>query len=141
MLKLADESYLEIVCGEHNIGGLPEQLSRETEIILKFQRIINHPKYTKENGPIHGYDIAVYLIDDAPLKQLLNPETKRLDPNRIYPICLPRVLESDYLSAKGIMIGWRDPKPHYFSKNNQQEDSIIYRRDNILLRHVQTQLG
>ena len=135
MLKLADESDLEIVCGEHNIGGLPEQISRETEVILKIERIINHPEYTKENGPINGYDISVYLVDDAPLKQLLHPDTNRLDPFRIYPVCLPRALESDYLSEKGILTGWRDPRPHYFSQ--RKEDQFQYRRVNLLIRHVQ----
>ena len=137
MLKLADVADLDIVCGEHNIGSLPEVLSLENEIVLRIKRIVNHPKYTQENGPINGYDISVYQVDDSPLVDLVLPATNLLDPRQIYPICLPRQSESDYQSTKGILTGWRDPRPQYFSQGNQQDDQIKYRKDNILLRQVQ----
>ena len=105
--------------------------------MLKIDRIINHPKYTLENGPILGYDIAIYHVDDEPLKQLLISNSALLDPLKIYPICLPRRKESDYLTKNGILSTWRDPRPQYFSQNDQKETAIAFRLKNILLRQVQ----
>ena len=131
-LTEADPRDLQIVCGEHNIGDIPEEISREIEVVLDVLKITNHPKYNQTKGPIYGYDIAVYHVNDTRLK-----ETDRIDPSKVYPACLPRPDPSDYLGTQAILPSWRDPKPKYFSESNQVESAVEYRLKNLLLRQVQ----
>ena len=132
-MTLAYPSDLQIVCGEHNIGDIPEAISSETEVVLDVLKIINHPGYNQTKGPIYGFDIAVYHVNDT----LLHVNDTLVHPSMIYPACLPRQKQSDYLGSQAIFPAWRDPKPKYFSETNQQESAFEYRLKNLLLRQVQ----
>jgi hypothetical protein len=55
----------------------PEEFSDEEEVVLTITKIINHPDYEQGNqddddrypkGPYVGRDIAVFHVEDSPLK-------------------------------------------------------------------------
>ena len=132
LLTLASPSDLQIVCGEHNIDVVPEAISLEVEVVLNVLKFTNHPKYSQENGPINGYDISVYHVDDTEL---------RAEPGVIYPACLPRPSSLDPYNKTNpiILAAWRDPKPKYFCETRNRrrnEDAFRYKNQNLLLRHA-----
>ena len=112
-MKEAAPSDIQIVCGEHNIGDVPEAISREIEIILDVLKITNHPNYNQTKGPISGSDIALFHVNDTPLKGKINRGT-------IYPACLPRANPSQYLGTQAILPAWMDPKPKYFNEADRE---------------------
>lgn len=68
LLKEARSQDLQIVCGEHNIGQVPEHISWENEIILDIKKIMNHENF-QPGKPLQGSDIAVYLVDESQAKE------------------------------------------------------------------------
>ena len=101
---------LQIICGEHSIITEPDFFSPEQEIVLTIEKITNHPKFSLEEGrgPIEGYDIAVYHVDDTNL---------RLKEESIWPACLPRAGQN---YQKFVYAGWADPEPLYRRRNNNE---------------------
>jgi len=58
-----------------------------------------------DGGPIDGFDLSVYIVDDSRLI---------LSKNSIWPACLPKASETVYLpGSRGILSGWIDPIPTY----------------------------
>ena len=54
-----------MVCGSRSIEEVPEQLTVDNEVVLNVVSFTNHPQY---EGPIGGYDLAVYKVEDSPLR-------------------------------------------------------------------------
>ena len=132
-LRKAFASDLQIVCGEHNIGDIPEAISSEKEVVLDVLKFTNHPQYNQSKGPIQGHDIAVYHVNDT----LLQDPDSAVNPSMVYPACLPRQKSSGYLGSQAILAAWRDPKPRYFSETDPKENALGYRLKNLLLRQGQ----
>ena len=129
-LKLAEPSDLYLVCGEWNIGEIPEQYSPETEVLLPITKIINHPSYST-NGPVNGYDISVYHVDDTNLR-----EEGVVKEGVLYPACLP-TNEDITIGNKGIFASWKDPIPLYVYYNFISDRTVTrYRNDELLLKHT-----
>ena len=59
-------------------------------------------------GPIEGYDIAIYHVDDTNL---------RLIQESIWPACLPRAGQN---YQNFVYAGWADPEPLYRRPNNSE---------------------
>lgn len=129
-LTLALPTDLQIVCGEHNIDDLPEAVSAEIEIVLDVLRFSNHYKYDQAKGPIHGFDVTVYHVNDTLLYDHIKPGV-------VYPACLPRPRSSAYEGNRAILSAWRDPKPKYFS---EEEGKGIILRIQILMLFLNDQL-
>ena len=58
----------QVVCGSKSIAEVPEQLTVQKEVVLNVVSFTNHPHYNVSKGPVGGYDIAVYKVDDSPLQ-------------------------------------------------------------------------
>ena len=129
MLYLYVLHILQIVCGAYSNGEVPELLSEAEEVVLNVVSFSNHQQYDPTKGPINGYDIAVYKVDDQPLRA-----SGIVSKTTIWPICFPK---KDYLAGvPGILAGWRDPRPSYFSLNNFAETAKVYRIRNLETRQV-----
>ena len=117
------------MCGAYSNGEVPELLSEAEEVVLDVVSFSNHQQYDPTKGPINGYDIAVYKVDDQPLRA-----SGVVSRTTIWPICFPK---KEYLEGvPGILAGWRDPRPSYFSLNNQAETANDYRLKNLETRQV-----
>ena len=91
-----------------------QEITDDTNLqILPIKEIRNHPKFnpitntdTLKGGPIDGYDISVYIVDDSEFK---------MDADFVWPACLPRRDDgSSYLPGnRGILSGWLAPPPLY----------------------------
>ena len=55
-----------------------ERFSREEEIVLQVLNYTNHPLFNISVGPVGGYDIATYVVNDEPLIT-----------TQLVPACLP----------------------------------------------------
>jgi hypothetical protein len=53
-----------------------------TKMFLFNLKVIIHPKYIEASSS--GYDIAIYKVDDAPLKN-------KMEQQILWPACLPQV--------------------------------------------------
>jgi hypothetical protein len=102
-LQLANPQDLQIVC---NITGQADTSSTR----IRIREIRNHPNYkplSKESinsGPIGGFDISVYIVDDIKFSAQLNPDY-------VWPACLPKSEESYLAGNRGILAGWNEPRP------------------------------
>ncbi len=100
---------LQIACNVPLQLPLPLGLSRLNTTIFTIKEIRIHPQYKplnndQEGGPIDGYDISVYKVDDTDFK---------MNPSFIWPACLPKSEESYIKGNRGILAGWRAPTPFY----------------------------
>jgi hypothetical protein len=133
VIQLAEPTDLQIVC---NLTTQEYRPSPQT--ILTVLEIRNHPDYIplkadnpQDSGPIGGADISVYIVND---------QNFMLDPKYVWPACLPRAAEDDYIPGnKGIFAAWLAPLPTYFyfqdtSLNTYNKDNL-YERE-ALLEHV-----
>ena len=107
----AEPEDLQIVCRVHNVGPVPESVTKqEEEIVLTVTGFANHPEYEVgekgsrrfRDGPYKGYDISVYHVDDRNL---------RLEEGKLWPACLPRLNLNDLDQA--FFAGWKDQEPLY----------------------------
>ena len=60
-----------------------ESFTPEEEIILPVLKITNHPLFNISEGPIGGYDVSVYSVNDTALREA--------EIERLVPACLPSV--------------------------------------------------
>ena len=60
-----------------------ESFTPEEEIILPILKITNHPLFNISEGPIGGYDVSSYLVNDTALRGA--------GVGRLVPACLPSV--------------------------------------------------
>jgi len=133
----AKPSDMQIVCGEHNIDVKPEKYSTEEEIVLTITEIINHPNYEPDTirdgvkldskGPYAGSDIAVYRVDDEPLKTKMARKV-------LWPACLPK---EKYTTQRGIFAGWLDPEPYY--RIDEDRDLKTYRNNYLFTKQLQVE--
>jgi hypothetical protein len=122
---------LQIVCNVRTQEILPQGASEPNPmnpqafpntIRIDILEIRNHPNYvplkqsssgnssSQDSGPINGYDISVYIVDDSGLADRMNTTT-------LWPACLPKAANTDYLPGnRGILAGWGDPLPTYLGK-------------------------
>ena len=108
-LQLAEPGDLQIACNITNLETHPKGVSPLNTILLDVLKIVNHEKYNQSIGPVGGHDISVYIVNDTQLK---------LDPDFIWPACLPQQKEDLYFAGKrGILSGWIAPLPTYFYTN------------------------
>jgi hypothetical protein len=125
-LQLAQPDDLSIVC------NITTQESAQGGIRLPILKIINHPNYTAisangtyKNGPVGGYDISVYIVDDSAFF---------LDQDYIWPACLPKT-EKTYLPGnRGILSGWISPQPTF--NYNQAINLLSYSLNNLYEREA-----
>jgi hypothetical protein len=108
-LQLAKPQDLQIVCNYPSQEIRPAYLNKANPVILPIIEIRNHPSYKPlsavEGGPIDGYDICVYVVDDSRLT---------MSQSSIWPACLPKASETAYLPGnRGILSGWISPLPTY----------------------------
>ena len=66
-------------------------------MVLDVTGFTNHPNFNISTGPIGGYDISTYKVDDTPLQ-----EEGVVAPSKVYPACLPSKLHK---SDHGIFAG------------------------------------
>lgn len=137
-LVKAKPSDMLIVCGESNIDVKPEEFSEEEEVVLTITKIINHPNYEQDNqddddrypkGPYVGSDIAVYHVEDSPLK--FDDGSSKLREKGLYPACLPK---EQYSTGRGIFSGWLDPEPYYRQTGDINLET--YRQNYLFARQV-----
>ena len=129
-MRLEEPHDLSLVCGEWNIGDVPEINSEEEEVVLPIKKIINHPNYST-NGPGEGYDIAVYWVDETKLK-----EDGVLKEGVLFPACLP-INEDISIGQRGIFASWKDPIPLYVYYGLDFDRTVDrYRNDELVLRHT-----
>ena len=93
---------------------------------MEVKKFTNHPRYDPKHGPIGGYDISVYHVDNGPL--CARGGVKEGD---IYPACLPK---SSYQHNEAILAAWIDPEPSWTFANNQQ--FFQYRVNNLWPRQA-----
>ena len=127
-LGLAEATDLLVVCGEWSLGQEPELYSREREVVMPVTKLINHPRYSAEQGPGEGYDIAVYHVDDTRLRQGVHEE--------VLPACLPEQSQVS-VGSKGILAAFKDPLPlsvYYLARFDRTVKK--YRADELILRHT-----
>ena len=110
-LQLAKPQDLQIVCNLRSQEAVPQGIAYQEATVLDILQIKDHPSYvlleqqgTVNQGPINGCDFSIYFVDDSKL-------AARMNPNTIWPACLPRA-DEDYMPGnKGILAGWSDPLP------------------------------
>jgi hypothetical protein len=68
-------------------------------------------------GPIEGYDISVYIVDDGNFTA---------DTSTIWPACLPKADKEYVAGNRGILVGWNDPKPTRFAGDSVQDYANTY---------------
>ena len=123
-----------MVCGSRSIAEVPEQLTVEDEVVLTVHKFTNHPQYNSSKGPEGGYDVAVYHVDDTPLKA---PGVVSLA-SGIWPACFPK--EEYVPGLPGLISAWRDPTPVYFSYNNADQTAYSYRLGNLEMKQARMDL-
>ena len=106
---------MEALCGEWEIGNIPQEESgEEYNIVLPIKEIKRHPKFVIDQDTLRtNYiqdDIAVILVD---MKKELQ---KQLVKSRLYPTCLPKTRRPT--SSFGVHSGWSNPPPFYYVQNN-----------------------
>jgi hypothetical protein len=124
----------QIVCNIRTQEALPQGTGYPEAITIDILEIRNHPSYTplnkassQDSGPINGYDISVYIVDDSKLAARMNTTT-------LWPACLPRASDKDYLPGnRGILAGWGDPLPTYLGTGTSLEN---YANDYLLTREA-----
>jgi hypothetical protein len=110
-LQLADPQDLQIVCNLLSQEALPQGIGYPNATVFNIREIRNHPSYTPltkgstYGGPIGGYDISVYIVDDS------NFTAKK---DSAWPACLPKTEDSYLAGNRGILAGWNDPRPTAF---------------------------
>ena len=129
-LQLATSQDLQIVCNTRTLEFLPDGAGYPNVTILRIKEIRNHPNYLPLNkeyqngGPIDGYDVSVYFVDDGSFADRLNKSS-------IWPACLPQAEKSYLPGNRGILVGWNEPKPTYlynlydankFASTNELQD-------------------
>lgn len=127
-------TFSQVVCGSKSIAEVPEQLTVQKEVVLNVLSFTNHPEYDLSKGPVGGYDIAVYKVDDSPLqaKGVVSLASG------IWPACFPK--ETYVKGVPGVVSGWRDPIPSYFGYNNNEQTSAAYRLENLELKQARMEL-
>jgi hypothetical protein len=115
---------LQIVCNIRSQEAVPKGTGYPEAITIDILEIRNHPSYkplnkatggSQDSGPINGYDISVYIVDDSKL-------AGRMNTSAMWPACLPRFTDTDHLPGnRGILAGWADPLPTYLGKGNNLE--------------------
>ena len=123
-----------MVCGASSIAEVPEQLTVQNEVVLNVVSFTNHPKYNPSKGPIAGFDLAVYKVDDSPLRE---PDVVSFD-SGIWPACFPK--EEYVEEGPGVVAGWRDPMPIYFNYNNVEQNAYGYNLINKALRQARMEV-
>jgi hypothetical protein len=129
---LADRGDLQIACNITNLELKPNGISPLQTKLLDIQKIIVHESYNQSIGPIGGYDISVYIVDAADLN---------LNPDYVWPACLPKADESYIPGNRGILAGWTQSLPNYFydpfattlneyESQNVRERQALYERVN-----------
>ena len=111
-------------------------MSDEEEVFLTVTKINNHPKFEINTGPIGGYDIAVYHVDDSKLRK-----KGVVKQGKIYPACLPSL---DTSTSEGRFASWKDPTPlnvYYESSYKYPVTVEKYRRDQLLMKHTRLDRG
>ena len=124
----------QVVCESRSIAEVPEQLTVENEVVLTVLNFTNHPQYDLSKGPIGGYDVAIYKVDDSPLHA---PGVVSLA-SGIWPACFPK--EEYFNELPGLVSGWKDPTPVYFSYNNADQTARSYRIDNLEMKQARMEL-
>jgi hypothetical protein len=129
-LQLATPKDFKIVCNLLSQEVLPQGIGYPDPVVLDIIEIRNHPKYqpltlnSQNGGPIGGYDISVYIVDDTNFE---------MNPNSIWPACLPKK-EDTYLPGNwGILAGWSDPLPTYLNRAKLLKD---YLNQNLVTREA-----
>ena len=130
-LRMAEATDLLIVCGEWSTAEEPELYSREDEVVLAVTKITNHPKYSAEQGPGEGHDIAVYHVDDMKLRA-----DGVVGERGVFPACLPDP-DQVAVATRGIFASFKDPIPLYAYYNFDIDRTVKrYRADELILRHT-----
>ena len=99
------------MCGEWFTGDLPYQDSPEDEVVLRLDRLVNHPTYSPIVGVMGGYDIAVYMLDEGS-KRFINISLFLLKHIVVFQgSWLRRLLQTFYLLSVSQMsaLGWNKP--------------------------------
>ena len=123
-----------MVCGSSSIAEVPEQLTVENEVVLDVVSFTNHPQYDPSKGPIGGFDLAVYKVEDSPLQA---PDVVSYD-SGIWPACFPK--EGYVKEVPGLVAGWRDPIPTFFNYDNAEQNAYGYRLKNLELRQTRMEV-
>ena len=125
---------VQVVCGSRSIAEVPEQLTVENEVFLNVVSFTNHPQYDPSLGPIGGFDLAVYKVEDSPLQA---PDVVSYD-SGIWPACFPK--EAYVEDVPGVVAGWRDPTPTFFSYNDAEQNANGYRLRNLELNQARMEV-
>ena len=125
---------VQVVCGTRSIARVPEELTAENEVVMDVMSFVNHPQYNQSEGPIGGYDLAVYKVDDSPLQA---PGVVSFS-SGIWPACFPK--DSYVADVPGVVSGWRDPTPNFYSYNDAEETANAYRLRNLELKQARMEL-
>ena len=125
-----------MVCGSRSIAEVPEQLTVENEVVLNVVSFTNHPQYDPAKGPVGGYDLAVYKVDDSPLQ---GAGVVSLN-SGIWPVCFPKSDYSMAMEVPGVVAGWRDPTPTFFSYNDAEQTAIGYKLKNLELKQTRMEV-
>ena len=123
-----------MVCGTRSIARVPEELTADTEVVMDVLSFVNHPQYNQSEGPIGGYDLAVYKVDDSPLR----PPGVVSYNSGIWPACFPK--EEYVPDVPGVVAAWRDPTPNFYSYNDAEETAQGYRLRNLELKQARMEL-
>jgi len=102
-------SNYKVTCGEHSLRG-----DDDYEVTLTVTQVIIHHKYIEASSS--GYDIAVYKVDDSPLKG-------KMKRKKIWPACLPEI-DDPYDSVKSYVAGWGITKTKNVQGNRVQVKGI-----------------
>jgi hypothetical protein len=124
-LTLAAPSDLQIACNLTNTDLVPKGISPLTTILLSILKIINHEKYNQSVGPIGGYDISVYFVNDTNFK---------MNPDFVWPACLPQPQDTYIPGNRGILSGWIQPIPTYVYDSSKTFGSYV--NDNLRQREA-----
>jgi hypothetical protein len=103
-LTLAKPGDLQIACNLTNLDVVPKGVSPLDTILLNIREIKIHEKYDPKTGPVGGYDISVYIVDDTDLT---------MNKDYVWPACLPQPQNSYLPGNRGIIAGWNQPLPTY----------------------------
>ena len=126
---------VQVVCGSRSIADeVPEQLTVENEVVLNVVSFTNHPQYDPSLGPIGGFDLAVYKVEDSPLQA---PDVVSYD-SGIWPACFPK--EAYVEKVPGVVAGWRDPTPTFFSYDDAEQNANGYRLRNLELNQARMEV-
>ena len=124
-LSLAAPSDLQIACNITNTELVPKGISPLTSTLLSILKIINHEKYDQSIGPIGGYDVSVYVVNDTNFK---------MNPDFVWPACLPQPQETYIPGNRGILSGWIEPIPTYVYDSYKTISSYV--NDNLRERQA-----